>query len=277
LKLISWNTAGRTGKCPDQVKALLDQNPDVIALQEVLSEGRRRFREELERCHAELKHVLDSFELAQDLDLLRGRRRYGELIASRWALIRMPPADFPVPWTERVLSAIISTPWGEVELHTAHIPPGSAKQEKWKKVEMLEGIYERLTRQHSRPTILCGDFNTPQAELPDGTVITWAWRITKSGKRVLERATGQRWDDAEQNVLTGLMRFDLADAFRRIHGYSVEDFSWKTRNGIGRRFDHVFASAQLNPVQCRYLHDLRERGLSDHSPIQVTFNPKMGG
>lgn len=95
MQLISWNTASRTGNCPDQVKALPDQKPDVIALQEVLSEGRCRFREQLERCHAELKHVVDSFELAQDLDLLRGRRRYGELIASRWALIPMPPADFP--------------------------------------------------------------------------------------------------------------------------------------------------------------------------------------
>jgi exonuclease III len=157
-----------------------------------------------------------------------------------------------------------------------HIPPDSAKQEKWKKVETLDGLNKRLTRPRGRPTILCGDFNTPQAELPDGTVITWAWRITKSGKRVLERARGQRWDDAEQNVLTGLVRFDLADVFRRTHGYSVEDFSWKTRNGVGRRFDHVFASAQLNPVQCDYLHELRERRLSDHSPIRVTFNPKMG-
>lgn len=141
---------------------------------------------------------------------------------------------------------------------------------------MLEGIYERLARQHSRPTILCGDFNTPQVELRDGTAITWAWKITKTGKRVLVRERGQLWDDAEQNVLTGLARFDLADAFRRIHGYSVEDFSWKTRNGIRRRFDHVFASAQLNPVQCDYLHALRAHGLSDHSPIQVTFDPQDG-
>jgi exonuclease III len=276
LQLISWNTAGRTGICRDQVRALLDQNPDIITLQEVLSKARCRFREELERCHAELKHVVDSFELAQQLDLLRGRRKYGELIASRWALMPMPPADFPVPWTERVLSAIISTPWGDIELHTTHIPPGSAKQEKWKKVEMLEGIYQRLARQHNRPRILCGDFNTPQAELSDGTVITWAWRVAQSGKKVLSKATGQRWDDAERNVLIGLMGFDLADVFRRIHGYPVKDFSWKTWNGVGRRFDHVFASAQLNPVQCNYLHDWRERGLSDHSPIQVIFNPKMG-
>jgi endonuclease/exonuclease/phosphatase family metal-dependent hydrolase len=190
LRLISWNTAGRTGKCSDQVKALLDRNPDVIALQEVLTEGRRRFREELERCNAELKHVVDGFELAQGLDLLRGRRRYGELIVSRWDLVAMLPFAFPVPWTERVLSATMCTPWGDIELHTPHIPPGSAKQEKWKKVEMLEGIYQRLARQHNRPRILCGDFNTPQAELSDGTVITWAWRIAQSGKKVLSKATG---------------------------------------------------------------------------------------
>jgi hypothetical protein len=29
----------------------------------------------------------------------------------------------------------------------------------------------------------------------------------------------------------------------------------------------------LNARGCRYLHDFREKALSDHSPIEVDFNP----
>jgi hypothetical protein len=42
---------------------------------------------------------------------------------------------------------------------------------------------------------------------------------------------------------------------------------------VGRRFDRVFASTALNARGCRYLHEFRQKGLSDHSPIEVDFNP----
>jgi exodeoxyribonuclease III len=143
------------------------------------------------------------------------------------------------------------------------------------KIEMLEGIYKRLACPSERLRILCGDFNTPQEELPDGEVITWAWTIRR-GSRKLRKERGQRWDDGERNVLAGLAKFDLADVFRRIHGYGHDPkaFSWRAGNSKLRRFDHVFASARLNANQCDYVHDLRESGLSDHSPIEPTFNPE---
>lgn len=40
---------------------------------------------------------------------------------------------------------------------------------------------------------------------------------------------------------------------------------------MGRRFDHVYASRNFRPVSCQYLHELREQGLSDHSPVEVCF------
>ncbi len=269
MRLISWNTAHRTSRCADQVQALLTQSPDVVAVQEVLKNGVPGLCEEFKRT--ELSHVVDSFRLAENHAELTGHRQYGELIASRWPLRPLPAADFPVPWTERILSAIVATPWCDVELHTSHIPPGVSNG--WKKIEMLEGIYKRLACPSERPRILCGDFNTPREELADGQVVTWAQAI-KHGQIVLRRKRGQRWDEGERNVLTGLAKFDLPDVFRRIHGYGVPAFSWIAGNGKPRRFDHVFASARLNATQCDYLQNPRERGLSDHCPIEVTFEPR---
>jgi exonuclease III len=75
-------------------------------------------------------------------------------------------------------------------------------------------------------------------------------------------------------VLTGLAAHDLADVYRQLHGYSLQEFSWYwTGQGreIGRRFDHVFAASELDARECRYLHEFRTSGLSDHAPIEVDF------
>jgi exonuclease III len=66
----------------------------------------------------------------------------------------------------------------------------------------------------------------------------------------------------------------LADVYSSLHRVGDREYSWYTnRRGHrqGRRFDHVFASARLHAVRCEYLHTLREAGLSDHSPIEVSF------
>jgi exonuclease III len=105
----------------------------------------------------------------------------------------------------------------------------------------------------------------------DGSAVLWRrWR----------GGTGARWDAGERSVLDGLARFDLADVFRTLHGYEREEYSWYAkRNGVfrGRRFDHVFASASLEPISCTYLHALRESGLSDHSPIEAVFARGFSG
>jgi endonuclease/exonuclease/phosphatase family metal-dependent hydrolase len=270
MRLISWNTAHKTSKCTDQVKALLHESPDVVALQEVLKNGAVNLCDLFK--DTDLSHVVESFQIADSQAELKGHRQYGELVASRWPLRPLPPTDFPVPWTERVLSVIIATPSEEIELHTTHIPPGSSNG--WKKIEMLEGIYKRLACLSRGPRILCGDFNTPREELAEGQVVTWAQAIKQGGRIVLRKERGQRWDDGERKILTGLAEFDLADVFRRLHGYTVKAFSWIAGNGKPRRFDHVFASAQLRATQCDYLHILREGGMSDHSAIAVTFDAK---
>ena len=92
--------------------------------------------------------------------------------------------------------------------------------------------------------------------------------------RSRDNRPGEYWDRGERRVLVGLAEYDLVDVYRMLHGYQATESSWLLRRAgtaIGRRFDHVFASRSLAPTSCRYLHSLRESGLSDHSPIETTF------
>jgi len=161
----------------EQIESLKFRCPDIVALQEVTLPILNSYPPLLSSIG--LHHIVASFHLSREKDELKGPRRYGEIIASRWRLSPMKPEFFPVPWKERVLSAKVITPMGNIELHTTHIPPGSSNG--WIKIEMLEGIYKRLARQTKIPRILCGDFNAPQEERPSGEVLTWAQRISARG------------------------------------------------------------------------------------------------
>jgi exonuclease III len=253
LKLLSWNVAGRSSLMPQQVDAVSRREPDLVCLQEV-REGRLSHWIEALRDDG-LEHVADSSEL------LSGRVNQ-TLIASRWELTPLPAIPGPQP--ERVLSVVIESPWGQLEVHNAHVPNGSTYG--LIKVATFESIYERLARPNGRHRILAGDLNAPQAETTAGEVVTFANRHPEHG---------ERWDAAERSVLTGLAEWDLPDLYRQLHGYAVHEVTWEraTRNGsTGRRFDHVFASASLNGAACDYVHGWRPE-LSDHSAVEAVFEP----
>ena len=118
--------------------------------------------------------------------------------------------------------------------------------------------------------MLCGDFNTPRRELPTGEVITFGQ--TEAGR--LNRARGARWDAAERDILLGLADLGMPDVFRAVYGYQPQPASWTFKRGddrFPRRLDHVFADANLRPTAFTYVHELRESGVSDHSPAFVEF------
>jgi exonuclease III len=273
MRLISWNVNARQRQLDAQVAAIAARAPDVVTLQEVTPTTVTALRAAL--AEAGLPHAADSFALAPPSFQPTGPRRYGQLTASRCELTAEAPGRFSLPWPERVLTVTLRTPGGEVEVHNTHVPPGSSNG--WVKIDQLVGLYDGLARESASPRILCGDFNTPQAELPTGEVVTWAQRRGRIGWRVARAFRGRpgsTWDAGERQVLTGLAASGLPDVFRLLHGYEVVEASWVLRRGgtvSGRRFDHVFASPTLAPERCVYVHELRERGLSDHSPIEVDF------
>jgi endonuclease/exonuclease/phosphatase family metal-dependent hydrolase len=141
-------------------------------------------------------------------------------------------------------------------------------------VETLEAVRKSVLAKKDQPQVLTGDFNTPQLELPDGTVVTWAQRVEPTGmvrlKRQIRGGPGSRWDAAERGILIGLGEIGVRDLFRELASYSIVEGSWAPRkNAVLRRFDHIFASSDLEAKRCEYLHDPRHQGLSDHSALEA--------
>jgi exonuclease III len=158
-----------------------------------------------------------------------------------------------------VLSTIVETPAGLLELHNVHIPP--AKSRGAIKAATCEALYERLSRPSDRHRVLCGDFNTPKLETVEGDVITFA--------------------EEERLIVCGLAEWDLADVFRQLNGYERRDVSWvfhtQGRRKSGHRLDHILASSSLNAEFCDYQHGWRDLGLSDHSGMECLFAPAGHG
>src|SRR5437870_4680507 len=98
MRLISWNVAARTNRLPEQAEVLASQTPDYIALQEVTQNTAALFRALLQASG--WPHVADSFERAPDRSILKGPRRYGQLIASRWPIRKLPARQFKFSWRE---------------------------------------------------------------------------------------------------------------------------------------------------------------------------------
>ncbi|MFP4600648.1 MAG: endonuclease/exonuclease/phosphatase family protein [Persicimonas sp.] len=256
MKLISWNVNRSSIKrFKRQLAALQERRPEVVALQEVGKAAGRNARQ-----------LLREFGFPYGVhshDFLDGKAPHssGIAIGSHWPFRVLDPDAFDIPYPQRILSAELFAPFGRVEVHSAHVVPGS--QYGWDKIDMLEGIHEYITDPYEHGhRVLCGDFNTPKTESPDGEVTFWG------------QNRDQRWADAERSVVLGLAEHDLADAFRLLNGYDNDAHSFVLRRKEKewkRRFDHVFSSKSLNPVEASYLHQHDEH--SDHSPMEVVFEP----
>lgn len=274
MLLISWNIRlGGGDRIEKQVNFLESLEPDILAIQEVKPNTAPLYKD----CFGNigLRYTANSFDAIRRPSRLKGPRRLGVLIASRWPLVTLD-SFFNIPWPEKALSCIVNSPSGDIELHSTYVPPGCSNDSF--KRRTLEGLYSGLSLNVNHHRILCGDFNCPQLETKDGHTITWGQRIKSNGDAICIGRWGKRWDAGERNILVGLAEYDLPDIYRKLNGIEKMDYSWYSRaygNITGRRFDHVFASNSTNAQECKYLHNARKKGLSDHSPIQVLFKPDV--
>ena len=185
------------------------------------------------------------------------KRRLAVLTAAREPICTAPVAG--VPWPERALSARFADGFELVNAHSPISPsPGMAK------VRTHEALFAHLSAPGGHPRALCGDLNTPRREHPDGTV--WTFARDRYGR--LREDRGERWDTAESALIRGLEPFGFRDAFRSLHGFASKEPTWEwPRWGGGWRLDHLIVSAEVDVSMCRYAHEWRREGLSDHSPL----------
>jgi exonuclease III len=272
LKILTWNIKqGGGNRIKQQIDVIENQNADIVALQEINDNNRYKYREYL--FSNGYDHIIDSFEIVYDANILTESRKYGQIIASKYSLETLSHTSIDVPFPERITICNISVNSTTFTFMTIHIPPGSSNG--WYKIETFEGIYQYIQKNKLFPLILCGDFNTPKQEMDDGTVITWGQKIKKNYRIVTDKSRGPRWDRGERMILRGLENFGIVDVYRYLNGYILNEYSWYWKGKgkeVGRRYDHFFASKILEPISCFYLHEYREQGLSDHSPMIAVFS-----
>lgn len=250
--VLSWNVAGRVTRLDEQIERVLGFGCDVVCLQEVTPRTAAGWTESLGGAGY-------TVELAGWPVEPRGLRRLSVMTAARPGLRRLPGP--PLPWSERHLACAVPIDGSPVEVRNVHAPLSQKAEQV--KVRTLEAVFAAVTEGEDVPRVLAGDLNTPRYESREGEVFTFA--RTRSGR--LRPAYGRRHDEAELALVVGLPARGWRDAFRALHGYERRDRSWVGRAGYGWRLDHLIVSPHLQPVACDYLHEWRERGLSDHSAI----------
>ncbi len=267
MRVLTWNVARRSSCLAEQAAAVASRAPDVLALQEVTARTLPLWRAALSTIG--LPHARASLDVAPHDREPASRRVTGVLLAARERL-DASPLPLPVPWPETALSGVTRLGGARVEVVCVHVPNAANG---WVKPQTLAAIRAALATAPPGLRVLCGDLNTPRRELPTGEVLSFA----RDSRGRLRPERGPAWDDAELGVVPGLRDLGYADAFRALHGYAVREPSWTWRriagHGGGWRLDHVFATAGLRPVACRYHHAWRDGHLSDHSALEADLEP----
>jgi exonuclease III len=232
MRLLSWNIlAGGGSRCGPILEALRRYAPDVIALQETMP-GRA----------ADLCHVLARAGYDYRFSTSRPHER-GQCVLSRVPLARVaerrPPHAriYPRGWLELEMVGF------GVRLAAVYGPPeGPSIPAFWSVAAAW------LPGRLSRPFLMLGDFN--------------------AGASLID-AAGYRFKCGD--AFAELAGVGLVDLWRREHG-ETREHTWFCRSssagaGRGFRIDHAFASPDLarHVTSCRYDHEVRERGWSDHS------------
>jgi exodeoxyribonuclease III len=263
MRVITWNVARRSSRLAEQAAALAAREPDVVALQEITDTTLPMWRALLP--HIGLAHVRASLDDADPSRAPARRRQTGVVVGSRTALSDAS-TTLDVPWPETAVAAVVAADVGPLEIHCLHVPNAANG---WIKPRTLAAIRNRLVAAPATPRVVCGDFNTPRRELESGEVISFA----RDSHGRLRSERGAEWDEAELGVVPGLRDLGYRDAYRSVHGYGSREPSWTWQrisgHGGGWRLDHLFTSAELEPVACLYHHGWRDAGLSDHSALEA--------
>lgn len=303
MKVLSWNVQGAfpyytpIERIESQIQYIEQEAecPDILALNEVNRFRRDLWQDELaDLGYTELVHTLDwaeelgksSVPPHQDFNHVNGNLTAVHDTFRGDTLARLHPSIREGPWDgadlndwdtnvpEKILHSTVEVDGSTLDIWNIRAIPGSMHGEG--KIKIMVNVYNRIRKGCQSPCILTGDFNAPDRELADGTLIPW--RYDEDGE------VADMWVEAEWNILRGLEDEGMVDVFRDLHGYGERDIldvshATQTEDPLavppadveGKRFDHMIASRDLNPQECWYDHDGFR--YSDHAPLSTEFRP----
>ena len=176
--------------------------------------------------------------------------------------------EMRVAFPEKYLAARVSVDGVEIDVHNAHLPPGVSRG--LIKVHAFEAIRRRIDIDTDVARVLCGDFNAPVEEDADGPISQSSGPWSESDQ--------ERWKLAEKRIVDSL---DMRDVYLDVHDSAQpvpsSHFTGRGDRRVGHRYNHVFASAEIETKSCAYLSDWLEADdvdgrLSDHAPVEAELS-----
>ncbi|MEM7754783.1 MAG: endonuclease/exonuclease/phosphatase family protein [Planctomycetota bacterium] len=249
MKIFAWNILHGGGKrLPWIALELLDARADVVCLTE--------FRPGL--GGGQLRGVLADHGYAHQHATDPGPRRNGVLIASRSALC--------APREHNAKLVTVELPEAKISLTVAHLPDakrGDVRAET-KKSAAWHAVLDEARGRTCADHAVVGDFNTGRHRIDEAgetfTCTALMGQLRTLGYRDAWSDVGQ-YIEAETTTYTG-----VGVAARR-----RPTATWVSHAGTGFRLDHAWCSGSLarRVRTARYLHEPRQRRLSDHSAMVV--------
>jgi exodeoxyribonuclease III len=244
VRVLTWNVQHASPlRSRQQAAWLATQDADVVVLTEVVAGGYAISSALAE--HGFTVHLAD------------GGRDYLTLIASRIGKQEPVPDVCPEHLPHRCAAVRLHLDAGSsVAIVGLYVPSRGPKERRnLDKRAFQDGVAALLPTLSGRlggagPVVIAGDLN-----------------VVEPGHRPHHKVFGA-WEYA---FYTAFAASGYGDAFRHCHP-DMDDHSWYGRSGDGYRFDHVFCSPLEAIIDCRYLHQPRLSGLSDHSAMTVTVS-----
>ncbi|MCA9544257.1 MAG: exodeoxyribonuclease III [Myxococcales bacterium] len=259
MKIVTWNVNSVKARF-DRVLNWVDANqPDVLCLQELKTEG-------------------DAFPFDELGDLGYEAEILGQKTYNGVALISREPLEDVVlnmgDGVDDPQARLIAATTGGVRVVCVYVPNGG--QLNSAKYPYKLEWYARLRRwfdaheDPSRPTVLCGDFNVAPKALDIEQPGNWEGGVLAN--------------DVVRAALQGVVDWGFVDTFRHLHPQAAE-YSWwdYRRRGLagrdGMRIDMVYATRDLAAVCTAAGIDREERREtpgwtkpSDHAPCWAEFD-----
>ncbi len=240
LTVLCWNIlhGGGPRRLPEIALALLDLAPDVIVLSEYRSAR-----------GGALRGVLADHGWHHQACSNPPPRTNGVLIAARFPFEPIQEEPLPPSLAHRWLTIRLLM-W-DLVLTGLHLPEDQRRADKrgaW--AYLLRSARLRIAQR----AVFVGDFNTGRH------------RVDEAGATfACSTQMGMLWS------------MGYRDAWRETNAHGragVPEASWQSPAGASFRIDHAFVSPVLaGAIEGAHLvQDLRERGLSDHTPLRVCLS-----
>lgn len=266
MRLISYNVLdGGEGRADPLAEVILANRPDIVALVEA-------------QDHAVLERIASRLKMDFILGEHRpkdGKKTYAAAILSRWPItesINHAPLHAGAP--KSLLEATIAEPSGQSwTLGVMHLHAHATLADEETRLAELDVVLAAFAphRQHNRPHILCGDFNSvsPTQKVDPDRCKPATRKEWKANGKMLPRQAVQKILDAGYTDALHAVDPAAADLKKRNEGTFTTQYP-------GQRVDYTFTYGfPTSAIGSAWIeHDRLAKYASDHFPIGLEISPK---